>query len=428
MTTGFWMLAALAVLAALAILLWPLLRAPRSGGVAAQTALLREQLEALKSAHAAGLVDDASFKARQDVLSAAALKLIDNPSSAQPALTGAAKITSFLLLLALPIATLMLYERIGTPNAIGFSGPGPGTAQTEAGPAATNAPALSQAAETLAAKLKDNPDDGEGWVLLARTYRATENFAEAAKAYDRALSLVPENADLLAEAAESKGLSSEPRTLQGEPLKLIERALQLEPENQNGLFLKGLALAQADDPAAAEATWNKLIGLMEPGSPAHSAVVEQLNIVRARLGKEPLAAAAAPPMAAETAAAAPATAAAAGGDAAGIEVSVRLAPELAAQASPDNVLFVFARAEQGPPAPLAIQRLVAGALPITLKLDETMGMVQGMSLAQFPRVVIGARISKSGNAAPQPGDLEGLSAALDWRAAGKVEIVIDRVR
>lgn len=426
MTTGFWMLAALAVLAALATLLWPMLRAPRSGGVAAQTALLREQLDALKSAHAAGLVDEASFKSRQDALSAAALKLIDDPSAARPALSGAAKVTAVLLLLALPISTMMLYERIGTPNAIGFSGPGPGTAQTESGPAATNAPALSQAAETLAAKLKDNPNDGEGWVLLARTYRATENFAEAAKAYDRALSLVPENADLLAEAAESKGLSSEPRTLQGEPLKLIERALQLEPENQNALFLKGLALAQSDDPAGAEATWNKLIGLMDAGSPAHTAVIEQLNIVRARLGKDPLAPAAAAPMAAETAP--PATPPAASGDAAGIEVSVRLAPELAAQVSPDNVLFVFARAEQGPPAPLAIQRLVAGALPITLKLDENMGMVPGMSLAQFPRVVIGARISKSGNAAAQPGDLEGLSAALDWRAAGKVEVVIDRVR
>lgn len=426
MTTGFWMLAALAVLAALATLLWPMLRAPRSGGEAAQTALLREQLDALKSAHAAGLVDEASFKARQDALSAAALKLIDDPSAARQALSGTAKVTAVLLLLALPIATMMLYERIGTPNAIGFSGPGPGATQTDSGPAATDAPALSQAAETLAAKLKDNPDDGEGWVLLARTYRATENFAEAAKAYERALSLVPENADLLAEAAESKGLSSEPRTLQGEPLQLIERALQLEPDNQNALFLKGLALAQSDDPAGAEATWDKLIGLMEPGSPAHSAVIEQLNIVRARLGKDPLAPAAAAPMAADTApAAAPP---AASGNAAGIEVSVRLAPELAAQVAPDNVLFVFARAEQGPPAPLAIQRLVAGVLPITIKLDENMGMVPGMSLAQFPRVVIGARISKSGNAAAQPGDLEGLSAALDWRAAGKVEVVIDRVR
>lgn len=426
MTTGFWMLAALAVLAALATLLWPMLRAPRSGGVAAQTALLREQLDALKSAHAAGLVDEASFKSRQDALSAAALKLIDDPSAARPALSGAAKVTAVLLLLALPIATMMLYERIGTPNAIGFSGPGPGTAQTESGPAATNAPALSQAAETLAAKLKDNPNDGEGWMLLARTYRATENFVEAAKAYDRALSLVPETADLLAEAAESKGLSTEPRTLQGEPLKLIERALQLEPENQNALFLKGLALAQSDDPAGAETTWTKLIGLMDPGSPAHTAVIEQLNIVRARLGKDPLAPTAVAPMAAG--ATPPATPPAASADAAGIEVSVRLAPELAAQVSPDNVLFVFARAEQGPPAPLAIQRLVAGALPITLKLDENMGMVPGMSLAQFPRVVIGARISKSGNAAAQPGDLEGLSGALDWRAAGKVEVVIDRVR
>ena len=105
-----------------------------------------------------------------------------------------------------------------------------------------------------------------------------------------------------------------------------------------------------------------------------------------------------------------------------------IAPEVAAQISENDVLFVFARAEAGPPAPLAIQRRSAGELPLTLRLDESMGMIAGMSLAQFPKVIIGARISKSGNAQAQPGDIEGLSAALDWRAAGKVDIVISKVR
>ncbi|GMU44105.1 MAG: c-type cytochrome biogenesis protein CcmI [Xanthomonadales bacterium] len=425
MSTLFWILAALAVAAALALLLWPLLRASRSGAVAAQTALLREQLDALKSAHAAGLVGDADFATRQQALSAAALKLIDQPASARPALSGSARVIAVLLLLGIPIATLLLYEQVGTPNALGFSGPGPAASAPEhAGETTSNAPGLAQAAQTLAEKLRDNPQDGEGWALLARTHRAMEDFASAAQAYERALALLPESADLLVEAAEAKGLSADPRTLRGQPERWVDRALELEPQHQNALFLKGLARAQADDPNTAEATWERLLKLMEPGSEAQQAVLAQLNIVRSRLGKEALAQADATSSA--SASATPPTDSRS--EAAGIEVSVRIADTLATKVGADDVLYVYARAEQGPPAPLAIQRLSAAAIPVALRLDESMGMVQGLSLTQFPRVVIGARISKSGNAAPQPGDLEGLSAALDWRAARRVEVVIDRVR
>lgn len=434
MTTAFWISAALPVVVALAFVAWPLLRQPRAGAVATQTALLREQLDALKSAHASGLIDDVTFKSRQQALSAAALALIDAPATARSSNSVAAKLTTVILLLAIPLATMKLYQRIGTPNAIGFSGPGAGTVQTAEGPAmdANSAPDLNKAADTLAAKLKDNPEDGAGWALLARTYRATERFAEANDAYTRARALLPEEPDLLAESAEAMGLSSTPRSLSGEPEKLIARALELDPNNQNALFLKGLARAQADDPAGAEATWEQLLGLMEAGSPSQIAVIEQLNIVRERLGKPPMDTPAAGPAAAPmaAAAAAPATAGNQAPDpnAAGIDVSVSVAPELADLVQPGDTLFVFARAEAGPPAPLAIQRRAASELPLTLRLDESMGMIAGMSLAQFPRVIIGARISRTGNAMPQPGDLEGLTAALSWREAGKVEIVIGSVR
>ncbi len=428
--TAFWIVAALLIVAALAMVLWPLLRAPR--GARAQTALLREQLDALKAAHAAGLVDDTTFAARQQALSAAALALIDAPQASGP--SRAAKATALVLLLVLPISTYWLYGKIGTPNALAFTA-GNAIAVTADGDTATsNAPDLVKAAETLAAKLRSTPDDGEGWALLARTYRAIDRFPEAHEAYTRARALLPEDPDLLAEAAEAMGLSSNPRSLSGEPEKLVDRAIELNPSNQNALFLKGLARAQADDPVAAEATWEKLLGLMEAGSPAQQAVVEQLNIVRNRLGKGPMDAQAATPAAPIATPAAPVVAAPMAGNApadpnaAGIEVSIKVAPELADLVQPGDTLFVFARAEAGPPAPLAIQRRPASALPLTLRLDESMGMIAGMSLAQFPKVIIGARLSRSGNAQAQPGDLEGLSAALDWRAAGKVEIVIANVR
>ncbi len=298
------------------------------------------------------------------------------------------------------------------------------------GDASTQAPDLAKAADSLKAKLEANPDDGEGWALLARTYRAIENFAAADAAFDKARALLPPDAILLVEAAEAKGLAGNPRTLVGMPESLVDEALKLEAENQNALFLKGLARMQGGDAAAAIVQWEKLLPLLEPGSDAATAVTMQINSAREQLGmpamEVPAAASAAdphaghdhPPIAAEPS----------GPKAPGIDVSVSIAPALAEQIGPNDVLYVFARAEAGPPAPLAIQRLPAVALPVAVRLDETMGMVQGMSLATFEKVVIGARVSKSGNATPQPGDFEGLSAAIAWREAGRAEIVIDRVR
>ena len=161
---------------------------PRKGAVAARTALLRDQLDALKAAHAAGLIDDATFASKQQALSAAALALIDTPEAAVAQTSKLAFTTAVFLTLAIPLATLYLYDEIGTPNALGFQGPSTGAVTTPSGEAATNnAPDLAKAAETLAAKMKERPDDGEGWALLARTYRAIERFPEANEAVVRGI-------------------------------------------------------------------------------------------------------------------------------------------------------------------------------------------------------------------------------------------------
>lgn len=436
MSAAFSLLSALAVLLALAFVLWPMLRRERSAA-ATRTQLLREQLDALKSAHASGLVNDEDFARRRDALSAEALAVIDAPAtgSGRPK---SAVITSALLALLIPIAAYLVYDRIGTPNALAFEGvvaPTAAGGHATGGDAATQAPDLAKAAESLKQKLQANPEDGEGWALLARTYRAIEDFGAADAAFDKARALLPPDPILLVEAAEAKGLAGNPRTLVGVPEGLIDDALKLEAENQNALFLKGLARMQAGDAAAAIVQWDKLLPLLEPGSDAAGAVRMQINSAREQLGMPPIDA----PVAAAGAAPAddphaghdhpaPAAAAPAGPKAPGIDVSVSVAPAIAGQVGPNDVLFVFARAESGPPAPLAIQRLPAAALPVAVRLDETMGMIQGMSLATFEKVIIGARVSKSGNATPQPGDLEGLSAAIAWRDAGRVEIVIDKVR
>ena len=112
----------------------------------------------------------------------------------------------------------------------------------------------------------------------------------------------------------------------------------------------------------------------------------------------------------------------------GLDVRVSLAPELAGRMPPTTTVFVFARAAAGPPMPLAVQRLRLADLPATVRLDDSMAMMPQMRLSSFPQVVVGARVSPSGQAMPQPGDLEGATGPVSGTGSGTVSVAIDRVR
>ena len=180
--------------------------------------------------------------------------------------------------------------------------------------------------------------------------------------------------------------------------------------------------------------WERLKLVVPPGSEIANSI--DANIAEARqvggiaapaMGAAPAAAApAAAPMA--KAAAAPAKgadAAAAKGQA--IAGTVTLSPALAKSAGPNDTVFIFARAAQGPKLPLAVLRKQVKDLPVTFALDDSMAMQPEMKISNFPEVIVGARVSKSGNAAPQAGDLEGLSKPVKMGASG-LAIVIDTTR
>lgn len=425
MSVAFWSISAVLVLLALLVLLWPLLRRSSDGDIGRQAALLRDQLDALKSAHATGLLTQADFDSRKQALSEAALALVDAPVRQARPLPGVASATAIILLVALPLLTLWLYQQIGNPNAMPFAPTGTVatavSSATSAGADAQQAPDLTVAAERLAERLQSNPNDAEGWLLLGRTYRSIERFAQARDAFARASALVPETPDMLSEYAEAMGLAATPRGLAGEPESLLDRALELDPNHQRSLWLKGFALRQSGNADAARGYWERLLTQIEPGTPVADAVQEQLALLPADGSAQSSPAAPATASARASAVASPASSG-------GISIRVGLAPELQGRLSGNEVLFVFARAENGPPMPLAIQRLPARGFPVEVRLDESMGMAPGLSLGQFERVVIGARVSFSGNAQPQPGDLEKISAGLAWRDAAPVDLLIDTVR
>ena len=325
------------------------------------------------------------------------------------------------------------YAWLGNPAGLAVA---PGKAVPAAPEAASQRPSqadFTAMAELLAERLKTTPDDVEGWTMLGRSYSVLERFALALQAFQRVLALRPQDAQAHADVADAMAMTND-RTLDGEPERLIARALVLDPDNAKALGLAGTIAFERGDGTTAARHWERALKATQPDSEMASRLREAVDEARksAGLAALPLASAttaatatanaiaaatatAAARVAAISPAAAPAGPAGAGSDgarvgpAASVQARITLAPALAARAAPGDTVFIFARSPQGGKAPLAIQRRQVQDLPIDITLDDSMAMSPAMRLSTVSQVVIGARISKSGNAMPQPGDLQGLS-------------------
>lgn len=381
---------------ALVLLLRPLLRkAPASSPErdAINVALSRGQLAELEADLERGLLSpDQYAEARQDI----ELRLVEDlrHAEARRGATRPPRLWLVLIGLGVPALAAGLYFKLGNPAALDAEKRLGMTEQQ----AAERQKMLDLTAR-LAARMQEKPDDPQGWVMLARAYRALEKIPESARAYARAAQLNPRDAALHADYAETLVILQRGR-FEGEPLRVAQRALELDPKSEKALALLGTAAFDARDFKGAIVLWERLLALAPPGSDYARAV--ESGIAQAR---EELARPAAP--------------------AAKVSGRVALADALAKDVSPDDTVFVFARAAKGPPMPLAVLRKRVKDLPFEFVLDESMAMAPGMSLGAFDSVVVGARVSKRGNPMPAAGDLEGLSAPVKPGAAG-LAITIDR--
>lgn len=260
----------------------------------------------------------------------------------------------------------------------------------------------------LAERLKSQPDDAEGWAMLARSYTARGRFDEALPAYRRVVELRPQDAQALADYADGLA-STQGRTLEGEPEKLVAQALRLDPGNAKALALAGtLAFNRSDFPGAI-AHWERAANAADPAGDFARQMRGAIAEARERAGLPALAVAegtaARPPPALTT----PAAPAATGEVVTG---RVSLAAALKSGVAPDDTLFIYARAASGSKMPLAILRKKAGDLPLDFTLDDSLAMSPATRLSSTRQVIVSARISKSGNAAPQPGDRRGSSPVI----------------
>jgi cytochrome c-type biogenesis protein CcmH len=301
----------------------------------------------------------------------------------------------------LPLSAGSLYLLVGTPAALnGVSAQGSASLS------------LPQAIDELHAHLAQQPDDLQGWMLLAQTSTMLHQPTEARDAYDHALKLAPNNAEAMVGWAESDSMQRPDHTIEGRALDLLKRAVLLHPDSQRGLWLLGISNFQHGDYRNAAATWRLLQPQLEPGSKVAKSVAEQIAVADARAGGAP---------------ASSTTAASAPTNTAGLQVQVSLAPALKQKIAAGDVLYVYARAPDGPPMPLAVARLDPARLPATVVLTDAMAMTAATRLSSASTVFVGARISHSGQPIAEPGDLEGDAGVVAVDSKSPIKISIDKV-
>ncbi len=413
---AFALVATAMVAVAVAWILVPLLRGRRTGGVdrdASNVAILRDQFAELDADLARGTISPANHEQARRELERRVLEEVSASPGAASKERGTPWAAAVLAGLV-PVVAVLLYLVIGTPDALGPQARAP--AGAEGGHPVTREEVEKMVAD-LAVRLEKEPDNVNGWVVLARSYAVMNRHGDAAKAYERVIQLVPNDPDLLADYADTLAVTLG-GNLAGKPLELAKRALAVDPAHWKALALVGTEAFNRKDYKAAIAYWEKLKATAPPGSPIAQSIDSSIAEARERGG---IKGAAAPPTAVAAAPPAAVAAAPAGGRVAG---KVDLSPALKGKVAPTDTVFVFARAAAGPRMPLAILRRQVKDLPLEFALDDSMAMAPNMSLSSFPEVVVGARVSRSGNATPQSGDLEGLSKPVKVGASG-IAVVID---
>ena len=444
----FWILAGLLLALSLVFVLAPLVRPTPPDTAPGQDRLnlevFQQRLKELDGDLEAGFLDKEQYDAARRDLERELLYDLDgaetNATTERSTSTLSRWALGMVLTILVPAATVLAYLEIGRTDLID-----PRQMAATADGANAEAASLEELVQQLEKRLEQEPANIDGWMMLSRTYLALGRLNAGVKAMERAYALAPNEVELKIAYAEVLGLADPNKSLLGRPAELIAEALAQEPANANARWFSGLIAFQRGQYQAARTTWQSILDELDPASEEAGNLRKMMDEAQRRAGAPAETSSATPTeagetMASETTAAAPATsqanaanteterAAPSAASQASLTVAVSLDPSLSARVSSEDTVFVFARAVQGPPMPLAVQRLQVKDLPATVTLDDSQAMSPALRLSAFDEIQVGARISKSGQATPQPGDLFGESGPLRRDAQSDVQIRIDQVR
>ena len=397
------------VMAAVAVVwvLPPLLRRRSAdGGVeraASNLAVYRDQIAELDADLSSGTLSAAQYEQAKLEIERRVLDEAGGEGTPAPRVSRNGRWTAAVLAAAIPLCAASLYWLLGNPDALS-----PQRAAVATGEHQLTAQQIEAMVEKLAARLEQNPDDANGWATLARSYTAMQRFPEAVATYAKAAALIKDDANLLADYADALAVTAG-RKIEGRPLELINQALKLDPNQWKALAMAGTAAFDRKDYKGALVYWEQLLAKLPPESQFRQTLTASIDEARQLGGIKP--------------GALPAPLPAAAG---GVRGTVSLSPAIAGKVKPTDTVFIFTRAAEGSRQPVAAVRRQASELPAQFTLDDSQSMSAGMKLSSFREVVVGARISKSGSATPQSGDLQGISQKVKVGATDVV-VVIDSV-
>ncbi|HEU4855113.1 MAG TPA: c-type cytochrome biogenesis protein CcmI [Nitrosospira sp.] len=434
--TSFWVVAGIFIACALLFVLptlWS--KKNRPGGVArdaTNVSIYRDQLAELDTDFLNDILTREQYEQSKRELQQRMLQDVSEGETMTTAAMGGNRnvATIALTALAVPLLAVSLYLWLGNTKALL---PQPAMEQMPMGAAADDGghANISSVLENLTARLREQPDDVEGWLMLGRTYAMMQRFNEAKDAYEKVLALSPDNSEFITDYADIVAMTNN-GSLLGQPLELINKALRLDPGNPKALALAGTAEFEQKKYKEAAAYWEKLLALIPPSEAdlvnSISASIAEAKSLASGKGslvaraQQQLSGGQTPPPAENKPESVTAAGAATSGTLSG---TVTLSPSLAGKASPNDSLYIFARAKTGPKAPLATLRLQVKDLPASFSLNDSMAR-SGVQLSTFQaEMVVGARISRSGSPMPQSGDLQGFSQPI--RIGGKdIKVVIDQ--
>jgi cytochrome c-type biogenesis protein CcmH len=367
-----------------AVFLWFLLRERKPLTQASQAnanaKVYRDQISDLDREHKSGHISDEEWQQSRDELSVRLLEdtaAVDDPAAKaeKPAVW-----TAVVLAVAMPISAMGLYMWVGNPEALN--------------PLALKSPDqvdqkdLAKLAQTLADRLQSQPDNLQGWVMLGRTYRTLENFDASLKAYDTALKLSADD-DLQLERIEVMAMQRQ-GLFEGEPWRVIREVLQKDPQHFGALLTAGSASYAEGKYADALKYWEQARKPLDANNPDLPGLENAIATVRDKLGM-------------------PTKAAPSASSALNVSGQISLSAALKAKVSPNDAVFVYATPANGDRMPLAIMKTTVSQLPLNFMLDDSTAMTPERKLSMAGEVLVKVRVSKSGNAMPQSGDLTGAS-------------------
>lgn len=409
----FWAIAIVLLLGVFAFILPALLRpngSVKTDASAEKREIFRQQFEEIEQDKINGVLDATQYEIAKSEMERRLLDEVGLTSVANIQVSKPDRRLAVILLVLLPLAAVLIYLKIGNPASIMIPATTPDAAMAQAKvEQSAMAGDIEPLLNVLKSKLEKNPGDGTGWALLARSYVEIRRHAEAVTAYEKAVKSIPDDPQLLADYADALAVVNG-HNLAGKPEELVNLALKIDPHHIKSLMLAATAAFDRKDYKQAINFWERLQTDLPADSEILPEVKAALNEAYALSGNKP-------PLS---------TIQKAVPVAAGISGAVRIAPALASKLDPAATVFIFARATQGPPMPLAIVRTSAKDLPYTYHLDDSSALMPDHKLSQASEVVLVARISKTGDAKPQAGDLQGISATVKPNG-GVVDIEINQV-